>query len=287
MVWVGYSGSKKRAGFIVGILYPLNLSDDCNVSVLLLLTSTRHRRAWEPGLCSSVYNFWCLAPVGPLVASTVGGWLREGTVVEVNEQAAVCTCLNYSFVFFFFLVTTGTNCLSMPSQWLLGLPALVWVVIIWLSFFLKFSIQNVSKDKQQGLGDIRTLEVFILSYEAWWTTILSLPLYMCSHVCTCAHVCGVHVCVCMCSHVCVDGRVQENGHGGQRLLWAVFALLHSTLFSEAGFVFSLDLRVSVRLAADLQGPAWLHSPVLGFCRLMLLLGLQTQVFMILSKLFAY
>lgn len=54
----------------------------------------------------------------------------------------------------------------MPSQRLLGLPALVWVVIIWLSFCLKFSIQNVSKDKQQGLGDIRTLEVFILSYEA-------------------------------------------------------------------------------------------------------------------------
>lgn len=87
-------------------------------------------------------------------------------MVEVSEQAAMCTCLNYSFVFFFILVTTGANCLSMPSQRLLGLPALVWVVIIWLSFCLKFSIQNVSKDKQQGLGDIRTLEVFILSYEA-------------------------------------------------------------------------------------------------------------------------
>lgn len=67
--------------------------------------------------------------------------------------------------FFFFLVTTGANCLSMPYQRLLGLPALVWVVIIWLSFCLKFSIQNVSKDKQPGLGDIRTLGVFILSYE--------------------------------------------------------------------------------------------------------------------------
>lgn len=63
--------------------------------------------------------------------------------------------------------------------------------------------------------------------------------------------------------------------------------LLSTLFFEAGFVFSLDLRVSVTLAADLQGPARLHSPVLGFCRLMLLLALQTQFLMILSKLFTY
>lgn len=74
------------------------------------------------------------------------------------------TCLNYAFIFL--TVTTGTNCLSTPSQRLLGRPALVWVVNIWTPFCLKFSIQSVSKGKQQGLGDTHTLEMFILSYEA-------------------------------------------------------------------------------------------------------------------------